>query len=166
MVVRTPQIDDALEATLELLHVVGNVRSEVGGLTILANDNAVFFVAELRCAKPDRAVLVVGMPGGAQTRDGAVDGAAGDQRSLRVPAVEGHAELFQVLANLGQLAVQGESMHGLEGSRAEQFLCAADERVDVGLLVAALTLVRGQISDDVPGFLLIDVAVPCLQRPT
>jgi hypothetical protein len=85
VVIGAPDVDDALEAALELVHVIGDVGGEVGGLAVLADHDAVLLVAEGGGAEPERAGLLVEVAGLAQALDGAVDGAALGQRALRVP---------------------------------------------------------------------------------
>jgi hypothetical protein len=55
VVVGAPDVDDALEAALELVHVIGDVGGEVGGLAVLAHHDAVLLVAEGGRAEPERA---------------------------------------------------------------------------------------------------------------
>ncbi len=75
MVVRSPDIDHPVETALEFLHVVSDVRREIGRLAVVADDDAVLFVTERRRPEPARAVFFVDMPGIRQDVDGAFDSA-------------------------------------------------------------------------------------------
>jgi hypothetical protein len=122
-------------------------------------------MSEIGGAKPGRTVLLVGLSGDPHAFGGAIDGAAGDQRFLRIPAVEGHAELLQILADLVELALQGELVNGLESRRAEHVPRPADEGIDVRFLVAALVLVGGKTVRHAAGVTSIPVGVSCEQLP-
>jgi hypothetical protein len=51
--------DDAVEAALALVEVVGEVAGDVGRLAVALDDDAVLVVAELARAQPDRTVGLV-----------------------------------------------------------------------------------------------------------
>jgi hypothetical protein len=152
VVVGAPDVDDAVEAALVLVGVVGDVGGEVGEQAVLALHDAVLLVAEGGGAEPLGAVLHVQVAAGLELGDGLLDQAGVEQRALGEPLVEGDAELFEILAAVAELLGEREAMHpGVIG--AEQVLGVGDQRVQVAFLVgldgrracstsAALTLAK------------------------
>ena len=55
-----------------------------------------------------------------ERRDSPVDGAAVDQRALRKPGIEGHPELGQVFADVGEDAAERVIQHAAKRRIAEQ----------------------------------------------
>ena len=148
VVVGAEHVDDAVVAALELVGEVGDVGSEVGGDAVLAHHHAVLLVAEGAGAEPGGAIALVQVPGGAQLVQRLAHRARGAERALAEPVVVVHAELAQVLADVGQAGLEAGIEHDAVVGLAEQLLGARDQRVDVGLLVAALRLVRRQALGD------------------
>jgi hypothetical protein len=88
VVVGAPDVDDAVEAALVLVEVVGDVGGEVGEEAVLALHDAVLLVAEGRRAEPLGAVLQVDVPGRLELGHRALDQAGVEQALLREPLVE------------------------------------------------------------------------------
>ena len=61
VVVGAEHVDQALEAALELVPVVGDVGGEVGRLAVGADQDPVLVVAEVGRAQPERALALVGV---------------------------------------------------------------------------------------------------------
>ena len=57
VVVGAPDVDDLVEAALQLVEVVGNVGCEIGVLTVVALDDAILLIAESGRAEPAGAGL-------------------------------------------------------------------------------------------------------------
>jgi len=129
-------VDEAREAALALVEVVGDVGGEVGLLAVLAHHHAVLLVAELGGAEPQCPFLAIQPVLRLEHAERVVDRAARGERALRAPAVEDHAELAQVLADVGEHRLERELLHLGEARGSEQLARARDERIDVGLLVA------------------------------
>ena len=121
VVVRAPDVDQQFVAALQLVEVIGDVGGEVGLLAVGAHHHAVFVVAEFGGLEPLGAVL--GVHAAADLRSSAsacVDGAALVELALRIPAVEAHAELFEIVADVGHHRVAREDHDGIEFRGAEQ----------------------------------------------
>jgi hypothetical protein len=67
--VHAPDVDEVVEAAAELLGDVPDVRREVGRPPVGAVDHAVLVVPERGGAEPQRAVLLVDVPGLAEPRN-------------------------------------------------------------------------------------------------
>ena len=78
----------------------------------------------------------------AQTLNGMVDGIAGLQAGFREPAVEDHTELFQILLNIRQIAVQGRIEKHAIARIAHKRACAGNQGVDMLFLVPILAAIR------------------------
>ena len=61
VVVGAEHVDQAAEAALELVPVVGDVGGEVGRLAVGADQHPVLVVAEVGGAQPERALAAVGV---------------------------------------------------------------------------------------------------------
>ena len=104
-------------------------------------------------------------PLGAQALQGAVDRsavAAVAEVLLGVPAVEGHAELGEVVADVGEHVRESRVEHGAEPV-AEQRPGTRDHRVHVLVLVAARAFVRRQAGEHLRRGAPQRVAVPLAQ---
>jgi hypothetical protein len=86
VVVGAPDVDDAVEAPLELVQVVGDVGGEVGVDAVVAPHHPVLLVAEGGGAEPQGAVLFVEVAVLAQLFHGLVDEAGFMQGLLGEPA--------------------------------------------------------------------------------
>ncbi len=100
VVVGAPDVDDAVEAAVELVLVVGDVGGEVRVVAVGLDEHAVLVVTEVGRAEPHRALVLVDVAGLAQRGDRANDrgltaGALLVQRALREPHVEVHAHAVQ-----------------------------------------------------------------------
>ena len=114
VMVRAPDVDQQIVAALPLVEVVGDVGGEIGLLAVGAHHHAVFVVAELRRLEPLGAILRVHAAALAQLVQRLVDGAAAVELALGIPAVEAHAELFEIVADVGHHRVAGEQHDGIE----------------------------------------------------
>ena len=137
VVVGAPDVDDPVEAALQLVHVVGDVGGEIGGLAVVAHHHAVLLVAVVGGAKPPGTVLLVEVARFAQAVDDLVHRAGLHQGALRVPLLVADAEQLQVVADVVEDDVQAQLEDVAIAVVAEQPLGAVDEGVDVLLLVAA-----------------------------
>ena len=86
-----PQIDDAVEATLKFIAVISNISSEIGGHTIVADNNAVLVIAIGGRVEPQGAVLFINTALLLQIFAGLLNFAAIMQRLLAEPYVKGYA---------------------------------------------------------------------------
>ena len=82
------------------------------------------------------AVLRVHVAARAQRVERLFDGAAAVQLALRIPVVEAHTELFEIVADVGHHRVAREQHDGIEFLRAQRTARILDEPVDVLVLVA------------------------------
>ena len=146
VVVGAEDVDEARKAALALFEVVGDIGGEVGLLAVLAHHHAILFIAEFGGAEPGGAVLHHQPSLLLEHREGMIDGAALRQRTFRTPAIEHHAELGEVVADIGEHRGERELQHLAEAVGPDELARAADERVDVRLLVAA-GRVRGQVGE-------------------
>ena len=103
VVVGAEDVDELVEAAVQLVPVVGDVGGEVGRLAAGLHERAVLLVArELRGAQPQRALALVGEAVGDQLLARPVPGArrALVERALEEPVVEADAVAVQRLADL------------------------------------------------------------------
>src|SRR4030095_12305121 len=120
-----------------LVEVVSDVGGEICLLAVGADDDAVLLVAEPGRAAPGRSVLLEQLPRRAQSLQGTIDRTAVPAVAeilLGVPAVELHAELGKVAADVGEDVGEPRCEHGAKAV-AEQLLRARDDGVDVLVLV-------------------------------
>ena len=116
VVVCAPQVDQLGVAALVFEHVVGNVRRQVGVGAVLLFQHAVFVVAKLRGAQPNRAVLFIHQALFLKHGQHFVHTALVHNPLFAHPAVEIAAEFVQVLLNFGKLnvvALHFEERNGL-----------------------------------------------------
>ena len=130
MVVGAPDVDDALEAALVLVQVVGDVRGEVGVEAVVTLYDAVLLVAERRRLEPLGAVLFVQVAGLFQLVDAARHQPGVEQRLLREPDLEMHAEVLEVAAAVLELFGQHVVVH-IVPFLAEQCFRARDHRIAI-----------------------------------
>ena len=95
VVVGAPDVDEVVEAAVELLGDVADVGREVGRFAGGSVDDPVLVVAEGGRAEPDRAVLLVDMAALAQALDRSGDPALVVEPRLARPDVEMHAERLE-----------------------------------------------------------------------
>ena len=67
---QAPDVDQSGEATLELVEQIGDVRGEVRGLAVGADEHPVLVIAKGRGAEPGRTLVLVDVAGGPQLLDG------------------------------------------------------------------------------------------------
>lgn len=103
MVVSAPQVDDAVEATLEFVAVICNIGSKVGGNAVVTDNNAVLVIAVSGGIKPFCAVLFINTAFFLKEFASLTDFIGIMQGLLAEPYIEGYAECFQVLFQACQL---------------------------------------------------------------
>ena len=86
--------------------------------------------------------------------DRSVDGTASAQAALRKPAIEGHAEFGEILADVADDAVKRTVQDPNKRGFTEQRARARHERIDINVLIAALRLVRRQVLENFPSRML------------
>ena len=69
----TEYVNEVIKTAFTFVEVVSDVRCKVGLDAVLANDDPVFFIAELRRRKPGRAVFLVEDAARFQNRERVVD---------------------------------------------------------------------------------------------
>ena len=77
----------------------------------------------------------------------AVDGAVVGQRAFGIPAVKGDAELAQVLLDVAQDGGLTYVESATETILTDQRARAHDQRIDVGVFVAALGFIGRQVAE-------------------
>ena len=144
VVVRAENIHGALEAALQLVQEIGDVRSEVGRAAVLTDDDAVLFIPQTGGAKPGGAIVFVQVAVFTQTFYSVLNGAAFFQFPLGEPLVESDAEFGQVVFDIRQNVVQrGVEKHQV-AFFAQQIIRALDQCVQVQFAVASLRHRGGQ----------------------
>lgn len=96
MVIAAPDVDEQVEAAVELILVVGDVRRKVGRVAVGADEHFVLFAAELGCLVPDSAVFFVSEAAVAQVIDDSHDFAVLVQVAFEEPAVVMDAVFFHI----------------------------------------------------------------------
>ncbi len=143
--VRAENVDQSVEAPLALVEMIGDVGCEIGPGAVLAHDHAVFLVAEIGRPKPGGAVLLVQHAAFLEHGQCLVDAMALRQALLGKPAIEGDAELRQVVLDVVANAVERLLPDAIEAVFTEQFLRAGDQRADVRFLVALRRVRRNTV---------------------
>jgi len=141
VVVCAPYVDDAVVAAFQLVHVVGDVRGEIGALAVLPHNHPVFLVTEVGGAEPLGTALLIHVAGQREALDGALHRAVVGQGAFRKPLVVAHAELPQVTTNVLQYGFQPQVEDFPVAVWAEQFPAAIDQRIDMQFLVAAVRFI-------------------------
>ena len=136
VVVSAQDVDQHVIAARSLVQVVPDVRGDVRGRAVGPAQHPVLLVAVRGGAKPDRAVLLVGIARRHQAVDTGSDLPAVVQRCLREERVEPHAESLEV----GRHLLQHQPLGPVGKRRAfERFgLEFAGDPADVFALVAVL----------------------------
>ena len=163
MMVRSPDIDHPVETALELFHVVGDIRCEIGCLTVVANHDAILLVAECRGTEPACAVFLVDVAGLGQGIDGAFDGTGVDKRAFRIPVLVGHAEEFEIVPDIVEDGVEAKVEDMPVARLLEQEFRTANQRIDMFLLVTTLGLVRRHVLEHLAGGMPVDIAELAMQ---
>ena len=97
--IRAPHIDHPLETAGVFVLVIGDVGGEIGGQPVVANHNAIFFVAKGAGCKPQGPIAFVDAAAAAEIADDPVDRAGVIQALLAEPDIKAYAEVFQIAAN-------------------------------------------------------------------
>ena len=97
VVVRAPDVDQAVEPAAELLDDIADVGAEVGPVAVRLADDPVLVIAEGSGSEPERAVVLVQRAGCLQALDCPGDPAVAVERALALPDVEADAEMGQRL---------------------------------------------------------------------
>ena len=137
MVVGAEHVQRGLEAALELVQEVGDVGGEIGRAAVLADHDAVLFVAEIGGAEPGGAALLVQVAVLAQPVDRVLHGAGFLEIALGEPGVEVHAELGQVVLDVVEDVLAGRVEEDAVAVLAQQLAGAGDQGVEVDFAVAA-----------------------------
>ncbi len=147
MVIRPENVDQAIEAAFPLVEVVGDIGGEIGLRAVLADDHAVLLVAEVGRTKPGGAVFLVKHAAFFEHGERIVDPVAFRQALLGEPAVEGDAELGQVVLDVVADAVERLLPHAIEAVFAEKLVRARNQCADVRFLVALRCVGRNAVED-------------------
>ncbi len=134
VVVGAPDVDHAREAALVLVEVVGDVRGEIGVEAVLPLHDPVLLVAELGGTEPLGAVLQVDVAVLLQESDGLLHQPRVEERLLREPGIEVHAELGEIVAAVAELLGQ-RVVVDVGIVVPEQRLGLGDQRVEMALRV-------------------------------
>src|SRR6185436_12912129 len=110
MVIRAPDVDHAIKASLIFADVICNIGSEIGVLTVFSPDNTVFLIAKLCRSEPRCPVLNIEMSTLIQSLDCTLDQSRIEQRLFRKPGIEGHSKFKQVTSAVRKLLCQHEFM--------------------------------------------------------
>ena len=94
MVVSAPQVDNAVEATLEFVAVISNIGSKVSGNAVVTDNNAVLIIAVSGGIKPFCAVLFINATFFLKEFAGLTDFIGIMQGLLAEPYIKGYAEGF------------------------------------------------------------------------
>ena len=160
VMVRAPDVDDQVEAALELVVVVGDVRREIGGVAVALAQHAVLVVAQLGGPEPERAVSFKAHARGGQVGEGLVHLAVRHQGFFREPDVVAHAEGRKVLPDGGKDVAHAAllaDLHGLGlGEVQDGGVVGQHVAGDVDDVVAPVVIFRlghvlsGQLLEPVP----------------
>ena len=100
MVVGTPHVDDRFKTALVLVLVVGDVRRKIGGLAVFTHNHPVFFITELRRAKPLCAALFIDLAAFLELDKRRINLTVRCQALLREPAIKRDAEFTKVVFDI------------------------------------------------------------------
>ncbi|MNI83852.1 hypothetical protein D3C73_1407000 [compost metagenome] len=62
MVIRSPNIDHLVIATLVFIAVISNVRGQISVSTVIFDENTVLVIPKIGSAQPSRAILLENLP--------------------------------------------------------------------------------------------------------
>ena len=99
MMIGSPDIDQAVKTAIKFIHVVGNVGSKIGRLSIVASNHTIFFIPKRRRTKPQGTILFIYMPFVLQGLNSFVDQPLFGQLAFGKPDIIVDAELAQILAD-------------------------------------------------------------------
>ena len=139
MMVGAQHVDQQVEPALELVPVVGDVGSEVGGLAVGPDQDPVLVVAEVSAPQPERFVAAIAVALLLELGQGRLDLAARVEVALGEPGVEGDAEAVErppdlIEGQLDRAPAQDLGFAGIDPLLLE----ALGEALDVGARVAVL----------------------------
>ena len=103
VVVSAPQVDDAVEATLEFVAVISDIGSKVGGHAVVTDNNAVLVIAVSGGIKPFCAVLFINAAFFLKEFASLTYFIGIMQGLLAEPYIEGYAKSFQIFFQACQL---------------------------------------------------------------
>ncbi len=148
VMIGAPDVQQMIEAALQFVEDIGNVRRKIRLDAVLADHHAILLVAVVGTLEPQRAVLEVGVSALFQGIDRALHRTVVAQGALGKPAIEGDAEFAQILADVAQDFPERQIEHAAECGFADERPRAGNERIDVRVLIASLRLIRRQILED------------------
>ncbi len=99
MVISTPDIDDPLKPSFELIGMIGNIRGKIGGRSIRFHNDPVLIVAKGGAFKPKGPFIFVDQSFSFQGVDDLIDLTAFKERFLAEPAIVMGPEMLQVSLN-------------------------------------------------------------------
>ncbi len=166
VMVGAPDVDDTRITALQLVHVVGDVGSEVGLLAVFAHHHPVLLITEFGGAKPERALLLVDVAAGLEALDGLVHDAAFREGTLREPFIVFHPEFLQVLADVGENGIESLVEQFTVALRPQQLLGASNQGIDVFFLVTARRRIGGNVAQHLLGSERPVVAVVAVEGGT
>ena len=97
MVVRTPNVNQPVVAPPQLIEMVRDVRGQIGVVTILLANHAVFFILKFRRPKPRCLVTCKYQVTLFKVLQSRLDFPRGKQRRLAVPRLELHPESLKII---------------------------------------------------------------------
>ena len=107
VMVRAPDINEPVVATVELVVVIGDVGGEIGQASVRLAQHAVFVVAQLLGSEPEGVFLLIGVACGSQGVKSGGDGSAFHQGFFGKPALVLNAKFAQIILDAVQDVVHG-----------------------------------------------------------
>ena len=106
MVVGTPDIDDPIESALELVAVIGDVRSDVGVFPVRLDQHSILLVAKIGGPEPDSPLVLKDVSALTQQIDRASDISALMKAGLAEPDIKRDSSQFERLLDIAHRPLQ------------------------------------------------------------
>jgi len=107
VVIRTEDVDQVVEAALAFIEMICDVGCEVGLDAIFAHDDAIFFIAKVRCRKPGSTVLLIQYATFFEYRECVIDTTGPGEALFGIPGVERDSKLGEIFFDVSQDRFEG-----------------------------------------------------------
>ena len=144
VVIRALDVNHFVKTTIPFIQMIGDIGHKIGVAAVGFAHHAVFVIAKIRGAQPQRTAFFVGVPHFAQARHGLFHRACSVQRRLKKIVVESHTKRLQIQILLAAQIRHRKITHSIQiinvflrGHAVDGFTC----KVGVGNIDDVITAI-------------------------